>query len=140
MGQGDLTDAAEAIRRRLHLCIERCRYVTQQCPDLLAAVRNIQRFLPLISDASPMQLKVDARELVLSWPESGQRYDHLIEQLTVAVAVHCIRKIATISVLPERVQVTHPPLGQDKAYQQALQCSVSFSARNIEIAYDRRDR
>lgn len=50
-------------------------YVTQQCPTLLEAARQIQRFLTLISDASPLQHRIAGDELAFSWPDGYRQYD-----------------------------------------------------------------
>lgn len=112
-------------------------YVTQQCPTLLEAVRQVHRFLPLINDASPMELQVDDRELVLRWPDCSRHYDRLIEQLSITVAVSYVRRIATRPVRPVTVHLTQDAQGQVRGYEKALGCPVVFGCTDAKIVYAR---
>jgi len=110
-------------------------YVTQQCPTLLEVARQLQRFLPLFNDASPLQHRIDGHELVFYWPGGERHYDRLMEQVVVGVAVHYLRQIATQAVAPLRVRLVQPAEGREARYRVALACPIEFSGPQTEVAY-----
>lgn len=98
--------------------------------DLGSALRRLERYMAVISDATAFTLQPDARGVWLSTQHTGGTLPvprQRVEYAMLATLVLC-QWLTRREVLPEAVEFAHPRPANEHPYREAFGCPIRFDA------------
>lgn len=101
-------------------------YLLMSCANPLEALQRTQRFNVLISGVNPMQVAIEADQLVVSWPLLHGWCGQLQDEMGLATAVQLCRILSGVHQLVTRVDFVAPYPDSIEPYESFFGCEVRF--------------
>ncbi len=101
-------------------------YVVLACPNLGEALARLERYIRLVYDHGPMQLRSDMQSIVLEWGEDCYHPGQLVDEVAVTALVQFSRNMTGRELNPEYVCFTNPAPADATPYTDYFQCPVAF--------------
>jgi AraC-like DNA-binding protein len=115
-------------------------YVAQFSPTLRSALRRIQRYGRIFTEAVEFTFQEGRREVVLTRAHPALGHGHAIaESYRLAALLKVSRDLTGIAILPTEVRFTYPQPQTTTAHTQHFRCPLHFGARTAGVIFRRSD-
>ena len=109
-------------------------YVARFSDTLRGALRRVQRYGQMFTEAVELRLQGDRVALVSAHPALGGGHA-LAESYRLAAVLHTARDLTGVDVIPAEVAFTYAQPPMTTAHRQFFRCAVHFAARTASIRF-----
>lgn len=101
-------------------------YALGACPDIGALLRRWQQYERVVANVTPVDLRVEAQSVVLTWPCSPESTGPLVDETAFAAMTQFARNMADGDARLDEVRFTHAAPQDISPYLAYFGCPVKF--------------
>ena len=111
-------------------------YLTLSCDTVAEALQRFQRYQRLLHDGDTAHFEIRADQACVCWSSQYGRSTRLSDEVLVMGMVANLRSMTGCNELqPTRINFVAPAPNQVEAYQQFVECVISFDQPQLELIF-----